>query len=216
MVRFLLVTIIFGVSAAFAHAQTVTERSAHFRVVHPRTVDARDAKYILDLLETNRDDLLARVAKANLNVRFPNLDLIFNATTGDFVARTGMPPWAAAATRKNKIELQPLPLLKQRQILETTLRHELAHALIDTLSNNQTPRWLAEGLAAYLAGEGKLLERYRSNSVTSTETIEHSLTAPKSPAEMRSAYADAYALVRDLIRTDGETRLWNRLASQLH
>ena len=188
----------------------MTARSAHFRVVHPRTVDARDASYVLDLLEHNRADLLERVSSAGIDVRLPNPDLIFNASTGDFVSRTGMPSWAAAATDKNKIELQPLPLLKQRRILESTLRHELAHVLIDALGNN--PRWLAEGMAIYLAGEGKLLEPYRSDTATSAETIDRQLTAPKSPAEMRTAYANAYVLVRELIRTHGENALWKRLA----
>src|ERR1051325_11692004 len=151
--RFLLVTFVFCVSFTVS-GQTVTERSAHFRVVHPRTVDARD---VLSLLEHNRDELLERVANAGIDAHLPNLELVFNATPGDFVARTALPPWAAAATGKNKIEPQPLSLLKQRRILESTLRHELAHALIDTLSTTQTPRWLSEGLAAYLAGEGKLL-----------------------------------------------------------
>jgi len=205
-------SVIFGFT--YVSGQTMTARSSHFRLVHPQTVAVRDAHYILDLLEHNRSELLERVSNAGINVRFPNLDLIINATTGDFVARTGMPSWAAAATRKNKIELQPLALLKQRHILETTLRHELAHTLIDTLSNHQTPRWLAEGLAVYLADEGKLLERYRSDNATSTETVEHSLTSPNSLTEMRTAYANAYALVRKLIRTDGETTVWQRLAQR--
>lgn len=131
------------------------QRSSHFRVV----ADSHDAKYILDLLEHDRLELLQRVSNAGIDVRLPVLEIVFNATTGDFVARTGMPSWASAATRKNKIELQPLALLKQRRILETTLRHELAHALIDTLGNGQTPRWLAEGMAIYLSGEGSCLSR---------------------------------------------------------
>src|SRR6185369_16933922 len=165
MTRFFLLVVIMGAST-IVHAQTVKTRSAHFSVVHPRTMDARDTGYVLDLLEHNRADLLARVSNAGIDTHLANLDLIFNASTGDFVARTGMPSWAAAATDKNKIELQPLPLLKQRRILESTLRHELAHAVIDTLGNS--PRWLAEGMAIYLAGEGKLLDPYRSDTPTST------------------------------------------------
>src|SRR6185369_9783493 len=109
MTRFLLLIVIIGVST-IAHAQTVTTRSAHFRIIHPRTVDARDAGYVLDLLEHNRADLLERVSNAGIDIRLPNLDLNFNASTGDFVTRTGMPAWAAAGVDKNKIELQPLPL----------------------------------------------------------------------------------------------------------
>jgi hypothetical protein len=210
--RFPLLALLFCIGATVASAQTVTDRSAHFRVVHPKTVDAHDARYVLDLLEHNRDELLDRVSNSGIAVHLPNLDLVFNATTGDFVARTGLPPWAAAATGKNKIELQPLSILKQRRILDSTLRHELAHALIDTLSTSQTPRWLSEGLAVYLTGEEKLLEPYRSEKPNAGET-ERLLTAPKTPAEMRTAYANAYALVRDLIRTQGETTLWTRLSS---
>src|SRR4029079_8940816 len=125
----------------------------------------------------DRSELLQRVSSAGLDARLPTLDIVFNATTGDFIARTGMPTWAAAATRKNKIELQPLALLKQRRILETTLRHELAHALIDALGNGQTPRWLAEGMAISLAGEGRLLQRVKP---TSAGNIEQAFASAKS------------------------------------
>ena len=46
---------------------------------------------------------------------------------------------------------------KRRGVLITTLRHELAHVLIDALSNNRAVRWLEEGFAIYLAGEGALI-----------------------------------------------------------
>jgi hypothetical protein len=201
-----------GTSVSEYSSDKVTRRSSHFRLIYPRSVDSRESEEVLRLLETNRGELLRRASAAELNVKFPDLEVVFNETTGDFVGRTGMPPWAAAATRKNRIELQPLALLKQRRILETTLRHELAHALIDTLSNGQTPRWLTEGMAIYLAGEGRLLERYRSDEPISSETLESLLNAPKSLEEMRTAYANAYVLVRELIRSRGENTLWKRLA----
>src|SRR5262249_12796529 len=187
-------------------------RCSHFRLVYPRSVAVQDIEQVCGLVETNRTELLRRVSAAGIETRFPDLEIVFNETTGDFVGHTGMPAWAAAATRKNRIELQPLTLLRQRRILETTLRHELAHALIDTLASGKTPRWLAEGMAIYLAGEGRLLERYRSDKVGSSEMVERSLTNPQSVAEMRTAYANAYALVRELVRTEGENSLWNRLA----
>ena len=203
MFKYLLLIAILGLNSVVAHGQ----RSSHFRVV----VDSRDAKYVLDLLEHNRSELLQRTANAGLDVRLPTLEIIFNATTGDFVARTGMPSWASAATRKNKIELQPLPLLKQRRILESTLRHELAHAVIDALGNGETPRWLAEGMAIHLAGEGRLFKQTESTSVAN---IEQSLAAAKSAAEMKTAYAGAYQLVRELIHREGENKIWKRLADR--
>ena len=194
--------------------EQITQRSSHFRLVLPQTFERRDAEYILDLLERNRTELLQRVASAGIEAQFPDLELVFNETTGDFVGRTGMPPWAAAATKRNKIELQPFKLLKQRRILETTLRHELVHVLIDAIGGSQTPRWLTEGMAIFLAGEGRLLESNRQTSSMSAAMVEQALTAPKSAGEMKSAYAAAYNLVKQLIRSESEKKVWKRIADQ--
>jgi hypothetical protein len=207
VIKYLLLIVMFGSMATIAHGQ----RSSHFRLVHSQTLDSGDANYVLDLLEHDRSELLQRVSSAGLDARLPTLDIVFNATTGDFIARTGMPTWAAAATRKNKIELQPLALLKQRRILETTLRHELAHALIDALGNTQTPRWLAEGMAIYLAGEGR---RFRPTDSASAAKVEQALASAKSADDMRAAYAAAYHLVQELIRREGENKVWKRLADR--
>jgi len=207
VIKYLLLIVMFGLMATVANGQ----RSSHFRVVHPQTVDAGDANYVLDLLEHDRSELLQRVSNAGLDVRLPMIEIVLNTTTGDFVAHTGMSSWAAAATKKNKIELQPLALLKQRRILETTLRHELAHALIDTLGNGQTPRWLAEGMAIYVAGEGR---RFSLTNSTSAANIEHALATANSVDDMKAAYAAAYHLVQELIRREGENKVWKRLADR--
>ena len=188
--------------------------ASHFRMTYPDTVDARDADHVLSLLEANREDLLRRVSAAGIQTRFPNFEVVINKTTGDFVGRTGMPAWAAAATNNNRMELQPLPLLKQRGILETTLRHELVHVLIDTLGDGQTPRWLAEGMAVHFAGEGKMIDRHQQTSSVTVETVEQALASAKSAAEMRAGYAGAYRLVRELIRTEGEAKIWKRVAER--
>ena len=201
-----------GTSVSNYRNDVASVRSSHFRVVHPRTVTTQDAQYVLDLLEKNRSELMNRIATAGLEAPVPDLEIIFNETTGNFVGRTGMPPWAAAATRNNKIELQPLKLLKQRRILETTLRHELVHVFVDTIGSGQTPRWFAEGMALHLAGEGRLLERPRETM--SIEAVEQALVSPKSASEMKSAYAAAYYRVKELIRREGEQKVWKRLADR--
>jgi stage II sporulation protein D len=188
--------------------------TSHFRLVHPQTIDTRDAEYVVGLLESTRSDLLRRVSAAGLQPRFPDLEISFNETTGDFVGRTGMPPWAAAATKRNTIELQPLKLLKQRRILETTLRHELVHVLIDAIGAGQTPRWLAEGMAVYVAGEGRLIDNQPHTNSMSPPTIEQALASAKSATDMRNAYAAAYNLVKQLIRSEGEHKVWQRVADR--
>lgn len=184
--------------------------TTHFQLTYPRTVETGEAEGLLNFLETNRTELLRRVSAAGLEPRIPDLQVVLNETTGDFVGRTGMSPWTAAATKGNRIELQPLHTLKQRGILETTLRHELVHVLIDSLDAGPTPRWFTEGMAVYFAGEGKLLERYHSRDAMPAEMVEKALTSAGSADEMRKAYAAAYNLVRELIRAEGEQKTWKR------
>jgi len=186
--------------------------NSHFRVVHPQSLDSEQAEHVLNILESGRAELLHRVSAAGIQTRFPNLEIVINETTGDFVGRTRMPPWAAAATKDNTIDLQPLRLLKQRGILETTLRHELVHVLVDTIGNGEAPRWFTEGMALYIAGEGRLFEKPVSSM--SAKEIDVALSSAKSADDMRAAYAAAYNFVKQLIRVEGENKVWKRLADR--
>ncbi len=186
-------------------------RSENFRITFPRNVELREAESLLALLESSRTQLLRR---AGGNAHLPELEIIVNETTGDFVGRTGMPSWAAAATRNNRIELQPLPLLKKRRILETTVRHELVHAVVDSIGGGRSPRWLTEGLALYVAGEGTMLPRVPENQTPAPETLDQKLASARTATEMQTAYAAAYNVVRQLIRAEGEQRVWKRLAER--
>ena len=132
-------------------------RSEHFRISYPANVNRREVEQLLGLLQSNRQSLIARAAAAGMKVQIPSLEIFVNESTGNFVGRTGQPAWAAAATKGNTMDLQPLQTLKRRRILETTVRHELVHILVDSVGRGQTPRWLAEGLALHLAGEGRLV-----------------------------------------------------------
>ena len=187
--------------------------SEHFRVTYPTDVVRGDANLVLNTLEVARSDFLHRASAASLSTDVPLLEIRINASTGDFTARTGQPWWAAAATRGNKIELQPVGVLKRRGSLTTTLRHELAHVLIDSVSHNRGPRWLGEGFAIYLAGEGPMFARYTTKTKLSPDEIEKRLERPGSQQEMRMLYSLAYNQVLELIRTGTEASVWKKLAT---
>jgi SpoIID/LytB domain protein len=185
--------------------------SEHFRVTYPSDIDRRDADQVLNTLEAARADYLRRANSASMSINeIPRLEIRLNETTGDFTGRTGQPWWAAAATKGNRIELQPVAILKQRGVLVSTLRHELAHAVIDSISR-RTPRWLAEGFALYLAGEGQTISRYATKVRLSIEELEQKLDHPRSQDEMRALYAAAYDAVLKLVTSEGEASVWRRL-----
>jgi hypothetical protein len=189
----------------------LTISSDHFRVTYPADVERRDADQVLNTLESARSDYLRR-ASATVAVNIPTLEIRLNESTGDFTSRTSQPWWAAAATKGNRIELQPLRILKQRGVLFSTLRHELAHVVIDSISHNHSPRWLGEGFAIYLAGEGEMISRYFKRGLLSDDELEKRLARPSSQEEMRSLYAQAYISVAGQVRSEGEAAVWKQLA----
>jgi len=192
-------------------SRLLTISSDHFRLTYPADVERRDADQVLKTLESARSDYLRR-ASAATSVNIPTLEIRLNERTGDFTSRTGQPSWAAAATKGRSVELQPLGILKQRGVLFTTLRHELAHVVIDNVSQNHAPRWLEEGFAIYLAGEGETITRYRKRGTLSTDELERQLERPSSAEDMRALYAQAYISVAGMIREQGEASVWKKLA----
>jgi hypothetical protein len=200
--------------AAFVHssAARLNLSSEHFRLGFSALNDRRDIAAVLSTLENSRAELLRRAATTHAVNTLPIINVNINDTTGDFVGRTGQPWWAAAATRGNQIELQPLEVLKRRGSLHTALRHELAHVFIDEISRGRAPHWLAEGFALYVAGEGSHISRYANGDKLTTAELEGKLLQAGTPEEMRTVYAAAYREVTRIVRLEGEAGVWRRIA----
>ncbi len=71
-------------------------------------------------------------------------------TVAAFRNSTGEPGWVAASTRGRTIQMQPSDVLREAGTLESTIRHELLHMLIDSYAAPGTPLWFREGLVLYL------------------------------------------------------------------
>lgn len=196
-------------------ARLIAISSEHFRVTYPADNDRRDVNQVLSILENARADYLRRASAASISISgLPLLDIRFNDSTGNFTGRTGQPPWAAAATKGNRIETQPLAILKRRGVMHTTLKHELAHVIINVISRGRAPRWLEEGFAIYLAGEGEMFSRYVRRGKLLTEELEKRLQSPTTQSDMRSLYAEAYMNVNAMVRNEGEASVWKRVAGR--
>jgi len=57
-----------------------------------------------------------------------------------------------------------------------------------------------------------LYSHYQKRGVMATEELERRLEHPRSQQEMRALYGQAYVNVSDLVRNQGETGVWKKLA----
>lgn len=189
--------------------------SEHFQLRVVRSPLNPSPEAALRILEPALRDLDARLERAGVPVsRSRSFEVVVHGTTTGFIEATGLSGWSSGATRGNTIQLQPLEILRKRRIFETTLRHELAHAMIEIIGYGRSPRWLAEGLAIHFAGEAASLPDVSRLARPSRREIDDKLAIPQPHRETRLIYAQAYREVRNLIRSHGEAHLWKIVAGK--
>jgi stage II sporulation protein D len=155
------------------------------------------------VLETAQSDLGWKLDfKVQLRV-FPSLDAYRNTT--------GQPGWIAAYTRGHRISLQPAAVLKDKSILESTLRHEFTHLLVEERAHTGTPLWFREGLVLYLADRDRPFA-----PVTMPEAeMEAALERGASQESLERAYAAARTRVAKMVEQNGKEAVLGWLASGL-
>ena len=184
--------------------------SEHFRVTYPARAARGEVEGLLRTLEAAYANVSGRLERAGVRARVPSTEVVVYETTGDFVGATGRPAWVAAVTERGRIHLQPLAVLRRRGLLSTTPRHEFVHAALEAAGAGRAPLWLVEGLAAYVAGEGRTLSSALPRQRLSVEEVERGLSGSASQGETRALYAAAYAEVSALVRREGEAAVWRR------
>jgi SpoIID/LytB domain protein len=107
--------------------------------------------------ERTRIEGLGRAAlsefSAKTGVAVPaRVRLVFHPTVEAYTRASDQPWWTAGATRDQQTDFMPPSVLRQRGILEGTLRHELAHVLTDDRLKGR-PIWVREAVAMDLSGE---------------------------------------------------------------
>lgn len=137
---------------------------------------------LLSLIRRSRDEI-ATATGARPPAR---LRVTVHPSVDSFGRATGQPWWVSGATEGAAIDLLPLTTLKQRGQLERTLRHEVAHALLDEVLSKR-PMWVREGAAAYFATPPA--SRTAASRVTCPKDAE--LLRPISAGAQREAYARA-------------------------
>jgi len=96
-------------------------------------------------------------------------------------------------------------VLKQAGTLESTLRHELLHMLIEAHAKPGTPVWFREGLVLYLSEPSA--DTHSAPHFETVSELENVMKNSASEEQLRNAYADAHARVARLAQQYGKPTL---------
>jgi hypothetical protein len=145
---------------------------------------------LVQLLRESRDEIAAKSgARAPAVIR-----VTVHPTVEAFGRATGQPWWVSGASDGADIDLLPLSILRQRGQLERTVRHEVAHVLVDAALSGR-PLWVREGAAFYFGNSGNGADA----SVRGGCPEDEEFLRPLSAGAHRAAYARAEACFRRAI-----------------
>jgi hypothetical protein len=148
---------------------------------------------LLDVALQARSALARDLGVANL----PRVTLRLHPTVESYQRATGQSWYTAGTMLGSEIHLVPLTVLRERGVLERTIRHEIVHLLTDTELASR-PLWVREGTAIYFAGEGSVPGASGRRADPGGKLScpgDRELREPASPGALSNAYARAAACV---------------------
>ena len=154
-------------------------------IAMPSDDDDQGERATLSALVSRARDDLART----LGVPPPaNLVVRVHATTDAYEQALGRPWFTFGAIVNGELHLLPLAALRERGVLERTIRRELVRAMIDPVLASR-PLWVRDGAAVYYADPGN--RQPPRGRVTCPD--ERDLAHPLSLGALATAYAQARA-----------------------
>ena len=127
------------------------------------------------------------IAKA-LGLAPARVTLRFHPTTADYERATATSWFTSAAVVNGELHLLPLQVLRDRGVLDRTIRRGVAHVMVDPILKSR-PAWVREGAAMYFT-ESKSAVR---PDLRASCPSDRELLKPVSPGALSNAYARARA-----------------------
>lgn len=120
--------------------------------------------------------------------------------------------WYYSEIKGDSMTFSPVYILFKRGISPIAIPHEYYQWAIRKITQNGAPRWLEEGMASYLSGEGEILldemYEFRQGDVSmSPVRIEEVLQGEEDRRDSRIAYYRCYRMVEQLIDKYGEEKV---------
>jgi SpoIID/LytB domain protein len=155
--------------------------------------EERDRADVLRAIVNARQDVIRRAGMPAP----PLIRVTAHPTVESFGRTTGQPWWVSAATLGTAIDLLPTSVLRRQGSLERTLRHEIAHVIVDERLAGR-PMWVREGAALYLSATDSTAPSGSAAPSASRVTCptDQELLRPVSAGTQRDAYARAESCFR--------------------
>jgi len=123
----------------------------------------------------------------------PHVVVRIHPSNQSFERATGQPWFTSGAVVAGEVHLAPAPVLRERGVLERTIRRQLVHVMIDEPLADR-PAWVREGAALYFSGgRTELAER-----PSCPDDVE--LQQPTSAGALSNAFARALACFARQVR----------------
>jgi hypothetical protein len=128
-----------------------------------------------------------------------------------YKASTGLEWWRYSEIKGDSLTFAPVYILYKRGISYLAVPHEYYQWAVQKITRGGAPRWLEEGIASYLCGEGDLvlnqLREFSESDLSMTpEKIEEVLQGEEDRRESRIAYYHSFRMVEELIKRYGEEK----------
>jgi hypothetical protein len=141
------------------------------------------------------DQARTDIARALAVTAPPRVVVRFHPTTASYERATGQPWFTSGAVVGGELHLLPLAVLRERGVLERTIRHELVHVMADPLLRDRAA-WVREGAAIYFAGRRPIPGEpepvtYRQSRLPCPSDVD--LLRPVSAGALSNAFAGALA-----------------------
>jgi SpoIID/LytB domain protein len=184
---------------AITPVRNLTTRAAVVPPARPAAPARDDIAIALSSAEESERAGLARVLRAardeiarRANVKPPaEIAVTVHPSVEAFTRATGQPWWVSGSTDGVQIDLVPVSVMRQRGLFERTLRHEVAHVLLD-VALREKALWVREGAAFYFAEPDATADL----SVRGGCPDDEQLLRPMSAGAHRNALARADACFR--------------------
>ena len=126
----------------------------------------------------------------------PRVTIRFHPTTASYERATGQPWFTSGASVGGELHLVPLASLRERGVLERTIRHELVHLMADPVLRERAA-WVREGAAIYFAGWGPVPGDARPAALSLQSRLacpaDPDLLRPVSPGSLSNALTSSLA-----------------------